>query len=315
MISIVVPTYNGVDRLRRALESIEAARERYDGETELVVVADGCVDATEQAVAAEFPQARLIALSPNVGFAGAVRAGVAATRGELLAILSDDLRLEPDFLGPLAAHFDDPNTFSVMPRILDPSGERLDIPPYYPTERLGQLKLKEVADPPATSFPCFFTAGGIALFRRAMFEQLGGFSRLFAPGYHEDVDVCWRAWARGWTSRYEPAAVTYHHHQQGAFRTRYGALSLRAMKRRNWLLLNLIHLDRGVLSQLAWFLIRGLRRDLLRPARGLAVLAALPGILTRLPAALRQRRIERAERRHANAEVFALIPADPRGGA
>jgi GT2 family glycosyltransferase len=32
------------------------------------------------------------------------------------------------------------------------------------------------------------------------------FDPLFRPGYYEDLDLSYRAWARGWTVIYEPAS-------------------------------------------------------------------------------------------------------------
>ena len=43
---------------------------------------------------------------------------------------------------------------------------------------------------------------------RNKFVELGGFNRLFAPAYCEDVDLCFRAWRQGWRCIYDPT-VSY----------------------------------------------------------------------------------------------------------
>ena len=48
---------------------------------------------------------------------------------------------------------------------------------------------------------------------RNKFVKLRGFNRLFAPAYCEDVDLCFRAWRRGWRCIYEPRSVVWHRHQ------------------------------------------------------------------------------------------------------
>ena len=48
---------------------------------------------------------------------------------------------------------------------------------------------------------------------RNKFVELGGFNRLFAPAYCEDVDLCFRAWRRGWRCIYEPDSDVWHRHQ------------------------------------------------------------------------------------------------------
>ena len=45
---------------------------------------------------------------------------------------------------------------------------------------------------------------------RNKFISLGGFCRLFYPGYCEDLDICFRAWRKGWKSIYEPASIIWH---------------------------------------------------------------------------------------------------------
>jgi GT2 family glycosyltransferase len=47
------------------------------------------------------------------------------------------------------------------------------------------------------------------LARKAMFQALGGFDERLLFGY-EDIELCWRAWARGWKSVLAPAAICWH---------------------------------------------------------------------------------------------------------
>src|SRR5438270_470873 len=63
-------------------------------------------------------------------------------------------------------------------------------------------------------FDSFFACSGYAAYDAAKFGALGGFSELLAPMYWDDVEICYRAWKRGWTVHYEPASVV--HHKSGA---------------------------------------------------------------------------------------------------
>jgi cellulose synthase/poly-beta-1,6-N-acetylglucosamine synthase-like glycosyltransferase len=49
------------------------------------------------------------------------------------------------------------------------------------------------------------------LVRRELFVELGGFDQAYDPAYFEDVDLCLRLRAAGWTIVYEPSAVVVHH--------------------------------------------------------------------------------------------------------
>lgn len=53
-------------------------------------------------------------------------------------------------------------------------------------------------------------AGAFLMFRRAVWEELGGFDESFRPVWFEDVDFCRRAMDRGYLLYYEPEAVALH---------------------------------------------------------------------------------------------------------
>jgi GT2 family glycosyltransferase len=57
---------------------------------------------------------------------------------------------------------------------------------------------------------CFFALGGQAVFSRSKYLEIGGFDELFWPLYHEDIDLSYRAWRRGWRVLYEPRSVIHH---------------------------------------------------------------------------------------------------------
>jgi GT2 family glycosyltransferase len=47
------------------------------------------------------------------------------------------------------------------------------------------------------------------LVRRSMFRELGGFDESFFMEW-EDLDLCWRAWLRNWSTVYVPEACIRH---------------------------------------------------------------------------------------------------------
>ena len=61
--------------------------------------------------------------------------------------------------------------------------------------------------------PTLFASGGHSAYRRDRFLEMGGFDPLFAPFYWEDVDLCYRAWKRGWKILFEPRSAVLHDHQ------------------------------------------------------------------------------------------------------
>lgn len=53
-------------------------------------------------------------------------------------------------------------------------------------------------------------AGAFLMFRRKVWEELGGFDERFLPVWFEDVDFCRRAMDRGYRFYYEPGAMAEH---------------------------------------------------------------------------------------------------------
>ncbi len=77
-ISVVIPTHNRKDLLRRCLEA--ATNQDYP-DYEVIVVDDGSTDGTGEMVQHEFPQVRYIRQEPNRGPAAARNRGIEAAGG------------------------------------------------------------------------------------------------------------------------------------------------------------------------------------------------------------------------------------------
>ncbi len=127
--------------------------------------------------------------------------------------------VEPDFLPPLLAHFDDPTVFAATARI--------QMPPTLTAGGLIQetglvrarfedgffvLRHEEpVSDSPAR---VLYAGGGSSAVRREFFLELGAFDRMFRPFYFEDLDVSYRAQKMGWRVLFEPTSRLTHQHRQ-----------------------------------------------------------------------------------------------------
>ncbi len=101
-ISVIIATHNQMERLRLVLCGL--ACQRFPKEHfEIIVVDDGCTDGTEQMLAAEYPEARVVPMRPNVGRCRARNAGVEQAQGELIAFLDGDALPHPAWLEHLWA--------------------------------------------------------------------------------------------------------------------------------------------------------------------------------------------------------------------
>jgi glycosyltransferase involved in cell wall biosynthesis len=85
-VSVIIPIYNGAATIERALRSVF---EQTFTDFEIVVVDDGSTDDTPSLLA-KFEDRITIVRQRNKGLPGARNAGVAASRGELLALIDHD---------------------------------------------------------------------------------------------------------------------------------------------------------------------------------------------------------------------------------
>ncbi len=207
--SFVVPSWNGLDVLRECLRAL--AVQTVD--CEVVVVDNGSIDGTADAVAAEFPGVVLVGVEENVGFGRAVNLGAERATGHVLLVVNNDAVPAPDFAERMLAPFTDPAvgmaagvlTQRPHPDRVDSAGVELDV-------TVGSWDLGWNA--PVTSLggrtpagPC----GGAAGYRASAWRDAGGFDpALFA--YWEDVDLALRLRRAGWACAFVPSALALHRH-------------------------------------------------------------------------------------------------------
>jgi len=99
-VTAVVLTYDGRDLLDILIPSLRA--QRYS-DMSIVIVDNGSSDGTAGHVNERWPDARLIEIPVNIGVAAALNRGVRAADGEYVALLNNDLELEPTGSARLSA--------------------------------------------------------------------------------------------------------------------------------------------------------------------------------------------------------------------
>jgi GT2 family glycosyltransferase len=253
--SIVIPTWNGRHHLEANLPSVLAAVEGNPGH-EVIVVDNGSDDGTVEFLEKRFPSVRVLAFSTNLGFGGGSNAGVREARNDVVVLLNDDMRVEPDFLEPLLEGFSDPRVFAVTAQIFfsDPAKRREETGLAHGLWLNGRLHLRHLIDEQVDRlFPTFYAGGGSTAYDRRKFLELGGFDPLLEPFYYEDTDVSYMAWKRGWVVLYQPHSVVYHEHR-GTIGKTFSAGYIQAIVERNQLLFlwKNIHGKGRLASNLFW---------------------------------------------------------------
>jgi GT2 family glycosyltransferase len=173
----------------------------------VMVVDDASSDATADYVRQRYPRVRVLRLARNQGFAGAVRAGIAASDTPLFALINTDVQVRPGFLSAIVPHFERDDTFAVCSRIELPGGSQVETGNVVPAFS-GMLEPYHL--PPDRPGPILYAGGASSVFHRARYDELGGFETIYRPIYWEDIELGYRAWRRGWRSVFEPGASVWH---------------------------------------------------------------------------------------------------------
>jgi GT2 family glycosyltransferase len=87
-LSIIIISFNTREMILECLRSIEA--QTVDTSYETIVVDNMSADDSAEAIGREFPNVRLIALTENLGFAGANNLAAASARGRQILLLNPD---------------------------------------------------------------------------------------------------------------------------------------------------------------------------------------------------------------------------------
>jgi glycosyltransferase involved in cell wall biosynthesis len=194
-VSIVIPTRNRRELLGRMLDSL-ARVQAVPGEMEVLIVDDGSTDGTAAALAARkdpFPL-RLLRHDRPAGPAAARNHGAREARGGILGFLDSDIAVDPGWWQAARRHFDQPEVAGVEGATITPAGSP------QPT-----IFTHVVANPRGGNF---LTCN--ILYRREVFQALGGFDERFLRANREDSDLAFTVLERGYRIVFEPACRVEH---------------------------------------------------------------------------------------------------------
>jgi glycosyltransferase involved in cell wall biosynthesis len=206
-LTVVIPTYNRVDRLDRVLSAL--AVQTISAPFEVVVVSDGSTDGTDEYLASDTPPIDVVVVSQtNAGPAVARNRGIEMANGELIVFIDDDLVPSPWMLAEhLAAHESFGDDIVVIGPMLDPVDHQFS--PWTSWEQRmlrKQYDAMERGDYSATARQ-FYT--GNASVRREHLLTAGCFDPRFRR--MEDLELAYRLDDIGLRWEFVPAASGWHY--------------------------------------------------------------------------------------------------------
>ncbi len=221
-LTVVVVTFNARADALACLSSLHTHPPARPWD--VVVVDNDSADGTADAIAATWPDVRLVRLETNVGFAAANNVGIRATAGDLVLLLNSDTLVGAGQIEALCAALEgEPAAAAAGPRLVDGQGRQelsygrmlspmnearqkarawlLAAGPDIARRRIAaDMRRRQFVD---------WVSGACLLVRRTPAEQVGLLDERFFM-YCEDVDFCAALREAGHRILYAPDVVVTH---------------------------------------------------------------------------------------------------------
>jgi N-acetylglucosaminyl-diphospho-decaprenol L-rhamnosyltransferase len=222
LLSVVIVNYCQWENTAALVRQIVRAPAARRGAVEVVVVDNHSPMHPLAARLRRWPGVSLRRWGHNRGFARAVNEGTRLSRGSWVLLLNPDLSVSGGFLDGVLTLVDkltasDPHAGLVGFQLLNSDGSRQlssGAFPNLPSTLTGLLVPRErrkyttASTHQRSRVP--WVTGCCLLARRDCLRDLGGLDETFFL-YYEDVDLCRRARARGWSVWFEPGLCAVHH--------------------------------------------------------------------------------------------------------
>ena len=216
-IAVVILNWNGAKLLDQFLPSVVA----FSNEATIYVADNASTDTSIEILKSQFPSVKIIQNPGNYGFAMGYNEALKYVDEEYYALVNSDIEVTENWLSPIIELFDSQAKVAIIqPKILDykkkshfeyagAAGGFMD--KYgYPFCR-GRIfdtveeDLKQYDD----EIEIFWASGACFFIRKEVYHQLNGFDATFFA-HQEEIDLCWRAFNAGFTTKYNPKSVVYH---------------------------------------------------------------------------------------------------------
>lgn len=237
----MITCWNGRKLLEKNFASVlKAASNDQNRIVEVIVVDDGSTDDSVQhiqqlAISNKQLAIKVVGHKRNFGYATTCNTGVHGAKGDLVAILNLDVVPNEDFLKNALAHFENEKIFAVS----------FNEGKFGPGKIVWENGLIGIAptEIPAKTVSTGWASGGSSVFRKDVWENLGGMDELFLPFYFEDIDLGIRAYKAGYFCLFEPEARVEHDHESTINPSNFKRNFIDNIKQRNRLLLTWKNID------------------------------------------------------------------------
>lgn len=212
LVSIIIANFNGRDRLKECLATVQALDYPQD-RVEIIVIDDGSRDGTYEFLEKNFSSIKIFRNNANKGVAKARNIGIRHSRGELLAFVDNDAAVSKDWLLELVKAIELDKDVGICASrilfkhdrgILNSTGGVMNI--------YGDAWDRGIFEKDVNQYDnhrrVFFACGAAMLVRKDILSKIKHFDPILR--LYEDVDLGWRVNLAGYKVIYVPSAIAYH---------------------------------------------------------------------------------------------------------
>jgi len=193
-VSVVIPTYNRVEYLKKALKSL--LNQSYMP-NEIIVIDDGSTDGTKEFLMSISKKNKLIKyyFQKNGGPSKARNLGIKNAKGDIICFFDDDEIANKDWIKEIVQSFESEDIGGVGGPCIELEGENI-YEKYLKSIFVGSYSKK---------LP--YLGGNLAFYKKIL-QKVGGFDEHLKTG--EDVDLSFRIYLKNYKIRFNEKMIVYH---------------------------------------------------------------------------------------------------------
>jgi len=259
LVSLIVLNWNGESIIEECIESLQKLHYKN---IEIIVVDNASSDRS-LAILDSIKNIMVIKNKTNAGYAGGNNIGFSFAKGTYVATINNDIVVEPSWLDPIIP------LFEINPAIGIIGGRQMN---YFDRSKIDALysflhhsmiffqeAFRDTYNPDqfgGNPLQVLSVSGAATIYRKQLIDELGGFDEsLYA--YHEESDLCMRAFLTNWKCVFVPTAVAYHRRSVSFNRIKPTMIYYQT-RNRVWFIYKYSTLG-AILKNLFWLLVTELR--------------------------------------------------------
>lgn len=215
--AVIILNYNGRELMKEFLPSVLCNTQ----EGRVIIADNGSTDGSQEWLRQTYPEVALLAFDRNYGFAEGYNRAIRQVKADYIVLLNSDVETPSGWLGPLVEMMDrHPDCAACQPKILaykdksrfeyaGAAGGFIDRYGYPFCRGRMMSHVEQDTHQYDQDIEIFWATGACMMVRRQTYLDCGGLDATFFA-HQEEIDLCWRIKARGYSIKCAARSSVYH---------------------------------------------------------------------------------------------------------